>query len=83
MALYFIEYDLRKERDYQKLYEELKNFKAIQVLESSYCFKRYDTNAKSLREHFLNFVDSDDRLIVLQVKHFAGFNLINTPYKPD
>ena len=32
--LYFIDYDLRKKRNYQPLYDELKRFGAIPMLES-------------------------------------------------
>jgi hypothetical protein len=35
MALYFITYDLRGKRDYQRLYSELKKFNAVQVFEST------------------------------------------------
>lgn len=34
MALYFPSYDLRKQRNYQPLYDELAKLKAIRVLES-------------------------------------------------
>lgn len=51
MALYFLSYDLRKKRDYQKLYDELNRFKAVKILESLYCFNRYNTNAKDLRDY--------------------------------
>ena len=35
MALYSLSYDLRNQRDYQTLYDELKKFKAIRVLKST------------------------------------------------
>lgn len=49
MALYFLTYDLRKSRNYQPLYDELENFGAVRILESTWCFKRMNTSAKGLR----------------------------------
>ena len=34
MALFFLSYDLRNKRDYQPLYDELKKFNAVRMLES-------------------------------------------------
>ncbi len=34
MALFFLTYDLRKKRDYQKLYDELEKFKAVEFWSS-------------------------------------------------
>lgn len=55
MALYFLSYDLRKSRDYQKLYDELESFDAVRILESHWCFKRINTSAKGLKDHFTQF----------------------------
>lgn len=43
MALYFLEYDLRKQRDYKKLYDELAKFGAVRILKSLWCFNREQT----------------------------------------
>lgn len=64
MALYFLSYDLRGERDYQKLYDELEKFHAVRILESDWCFKRINTDAKGLRDYFKRFIDEDDGLCV-------------------
>ena len=79
MALYFVEYELRNKRDYQKIIKELESFGAIHVLNSYWCFKRYNTNAKSLRDHFSQFVDSDDAIMVTEVTDWAGKGLKNSP----
>jgi len=34
MALYFLEYDLRKQRNYKPLYDTLATFGAVRILES-------------------------------------------------
>jgi len=79
MALYFLSYDLRKQRDYQKLYDELNSFKAVSVLESLWCFKRVNTSAKELSIYFRTFVDSDDGLIVTECTNWASFKANGTP----
>lgn len=72
MALYFLTYDLRNSRNYQKIQNELKNFNAVQILESTWCFKRFNTNAEILRDYFRQFIDSDDGLIVSQIAEING-----------
>lgn len=79
MALYFLDYDLRKARDYQALYNELANFKAVRVLESSWCFNRFNTNATGLRDYFKQFIDADDGLCVVEVTDWATYKALGTP----
>jgi CRISPR/Cas system-associated endoribonuclease Cas2 len=79
MIEYFISYDLRDSQDYQKLYDELKRFKAIQVLESLYCLKYQNDKTEELRDHLKKFIDSDDGLIVIKSAFWAGVNLDNNP----
>lgn len=85
MALFFLSYDLRNKRDYQPLYDELKKFNAVRMLESCWCFKCINTNAKGLRNYFKKFVDGDDGLLVSQVAEvdgvpqWAGLNLDGNP----
>ena len=79
MALYFLTYDLRNSRSYQVLYDELNNFNAVRILESTWCFNRVNTNAKGLREYFKQYIDNDDALIVSEVTDWASFNTDGTP----
>jgi hypothetical protein len=81
MALYILTYDLRKHRDYQPLYDELAAFKAVAVLESVWCFNRFDTTAGGLRDYFKQFIDADDGLFVAEVAQNAwgGYNTLATP----
>ena len=79
MKKYFISYDLRNNRDYQKLYDELERFGAIQILESVYCIKYQDDKTEELRDHFKGFIDSDDGLLVVKSAFWAGLNLDNSP----
>lgn len=79
MALFFLTYDLRKSRDYQSLYNELNNFNAVRILESTWCFNRINTDAAKLRDYFKNHIDSDDGLAVSEVSGWATFNTDGTP----
>lgn len=79
MPLYFLTYDLRNNRNYQKLYDELESFKAIRVLESTWCFKRINTSASNLRDHFKKFIDSDDALLVAESTAWATVNTDGNP----
>lgn len=77
--LYLIDYDLRKERDYQKLYDELNRLKAVQVLESCWCIKFEGVSAIKLRNHFKQFIDSNDGLMVSEVTDWASYNTNGSP----
>jgi hypothetical protein len=79
MALYFLTYDLRSDRDYQKLYDELEKFNAVKVLESTWCFKRVNTSASGLRDYYKKFIDSNDGLLVDESSNWATFNADGTP----
>jgi hypothetical protein len=79
MPLYTITYDLRNQRDYQTLYEELARFKAVRILESQWCFNRINTTASGLRDHFKGFVDSDDGLFIAEVDDWASRKTDGTP----
>lgn len=78
--LYFIDYDLRKQRNYQPLYDELKRFGAISMLESLWCLHSTST-AAALRDHFARFIDADDGVSVSQVASWATRGIANTPKK--
>ncbi len=79
MALFFLSYDLRNNRDYQSLYDELNNFNAVRILESMWCFNRVNTNAKNLRDYFKNYIDSDDGIAVSEVNDWATYKALKTP----
>lgn len=62
---YMISYDLRKPgRNYQPLYDKLKEFNARPVLESQWVFDRVDTNADGLRSYFQQLLDPNDGIFV-------------------
>lgn len=79
MALYFFEYDLRKQRNYQPLYDELKKFNAVRILESLWCFNRVNTSPSALRDHFRQFIDADDAICVSEVVNWATWKTLGSP----
>lgn len=79
MALYFVSYDLRASRNYQRLYDELGSFNAVHVLESVWCFNRINTTAEGLVNYFKQFVDADDGLVILQANDWATYRALGTP----
>lgn len=79
MALYFLSYDLRKVRNYQPLYDELAKFNATRVLESVWCFERFNTTAVGLRDYFGRLIDNDDGLLVIEAKDWAAQRPLASP----
>lgn len=81
MNLYTLNYDLRKQRNYQPLYDELAKFNAVRVLESCWCFRRTGTSASGLRDHFKQFIDADDGLFVAETSesNWATWNALKSP----
>lgn len=79
MALYFLTYDLRNSKNYQELYDELENFNAVRILESTWCFKRFDTTCKGLRSYFKQYIDGDDGLMISEVSNWASTNTDGIP----
>ena len=80
-TLYFLSYDLIKGKDYKILYDELNKFGAKRVLESVWCFKYTNNNTEALRDHFMKFIDGDDKLLVIKSAHWAGCRLMSDPNK--
>ena len=80
MALFFIDYDLRKRKDYPELITELLRIGAIRYLKSNWCVNRADTvTSESLRNHLYAFIDADDGLMVSQVTNWASTKTEKTP----
>lgn len=81
MKVFFVDYDLRGDRDYQTLYDELNRLHGIRVLESLWSLKLNDnTNCESVREHLLKYIDNDDGIIVSEVKAYAWSHVDNKPH---
>lgn len=67
MAVYQIDYDLRKTRDYQPLYERIKGYGAwCRPLESSWVIST-SRSAAQVRDHLRGAMDADDGLLVTRL----------------
>ena len=77
---YLLSYDLLKPgQDYEKLYDELASMDAQRVLQSQWVFRRFKTSATGLRDHYRQFIDGNDRLLIVAIDSddWSGWNLIN------
>jgi hypothetical protein len=73
---YLVSYDLLTPgRDYTRLYEELKRLGAARVLLSQWVLVTVNTAAE-LRDHFKQFIDTNDRLLVNDFKDWASYNAL-------
>ncbi len=71
MAWFVITYDLRKRRNYQPLYDALKKWKAVPLLESVWLVQLKGP-AVEIRDILATFMDNDDGLAVLELR--PGFD---------
>jgi hypothetical protein len=70
MTVYLLTYDLIKEQsghDYQPLWNELKSLGAHRTQYSAWLIN-LNNSAKEVVDHFLRFVDKDDRLWATRVR---------------
>ena len=66
MACYIISYDLRRNRDYESLYEAIKTYsKWARVTESTWAVVT-TKSAVEIRDHLSSVMDGDDRLFVIK-----------------
>lgn len=81
MKVFFVNYDLRKQRNYQPLYDELNRLNGIRVLESLWSLKLSDSNTSvSVRDHLKQFIDGDDGIIVSEVTSYAWSRVDKAPH---
>lgn len=73
MKLYQITYDLRKQRDYQSLYEEIKAYGTwCHALESTWVIAT-SQSAAQVRDNLQTVMDADDRLLVTRLQGDAAW----------
>lgn len=66
MPCYLISYDLRRDRDYDDLYEAIKEYRTwAHVLESTWAVVT-QTSAKEIRNDLEQYTDNDDGLFVVK-----------------
>lgn len=66
MSCYIISYDLRKQRDYESLYKEIKGYGTwAHITESTWAIVTEKT-AIQVRDHLASCMDNDDGLFVIK-----------------
>jgi hypothetical protein len=65
MALFAVNYDLVKQKDYQPLWDELARLGAHKALLSMYLVN-LDNTAQEVVDHLARYIDNDDRLMVIE-----------------
>ncbi len=76
MKAYLISYDLvAPGRNYQRLFEELNRLGGFRVLQSQWVIRVTNTAAQ-VRDHLMQFVDANDRVLVNDFFDWAGYNLL-------
>ncbi len=63
---YTVSYDLlsAERKEYQALYDALKELGAILILDSGWAVRRTGTSAEGLRDYLWQFMNAGDRLLV-------------------
>lgn len=80
MALYFLEYDLIEQENNDALCTALQNFDAHRHLLSAWSFHYAPSGASiPLRDHFRQFMDEDDRIVVSEIVDWASINTLAVP----
>lgn len=72
MTAYMISYDLRKQRNYDPLIKQLRDWGCISPLKSLW-FGNLTGSASAVRDALATHLDSDDGLIVLEIKPQSGW----------
>ncbi|NQU98537.1 hypothetical protein HQ533_03650 [Candidatus Woesearchaeota archaeon] len=76
MTVYCVGYDLKKDRDYKKLFEKIKTYNSCHALESMW-FIESDKDVGAIRDDLKTVIDSDDAVIVIEVvEHWATRKVI-------
>lgn len=73
MKVYQVSYDLRKQRNYEPLYERIRSYgQWAHTLESSWVIVT-DQSAAQVRDYLRGAMDQDDRLLVTRLKGEAAW----------
>lgn len=73
MAVYQIDYDLRKQRNYNALYERLKSYSQwCKALESTWVIAT-SQSATEVRDYLMSVMDADDSLLVTRLQGEAAW----------
>lgn len=75
MPFYAISYDLIKQKDYPELWKEMDRIGAQKVLLSLYFVSLTNRTAEEVKNHLLQFVDKDDRIMVIPFNSKPAYNI--------
>lgn len=78
MAYHLVTYDLVKRKDYPKLWDELKRLGGVKPQDSAW-FVDINNTAAELRDHLAQFIDGDDRLMVVEFSKRPRWTKMYTP----
>lgn len=79
MTCYIISYDLRKQRNYDNLYEAIKSYGTwAHILESEWAIVTSQSSAE-VRDFLIKHIDSDDGLLVIKSGHEAAWRSVSCP----
>lgn len=82
MKIFVVNYDLRRVRNYDALYERLESLGGKRVLESMWTLKLSETNTcTGLRDDLLEYMDSDDGIYVAHISSSAWHKPDNQPHR--
>jgi CRISPR-associated endonuclease Cas2 len=74
MALFLVSYDLDKPgQDYPDLIKRLEQFGAKRILYSEWFLSHNTATPTQLRDDLLRFMDSNDRILVVELKNSAAW----------
>lgn len=81
MALYFLSFELKRNKNNKKLREELHKHSAQKILTSLWSLETNDSNVLGLVDRFSSCIHKGDRLLVTESKGWAGVQPILPPKK--
>ena len=68
MPIYAITYDLNKDKNYKKLWDELERLDGHKAARSFYLLNLTSETSKEVLDHLKSFIDKDDTMIVVKTK---------------
>jgi hypothetical protein len=72
-TVFLISYDLKDAKDYEELYQAIKNYPGwSHILESSWFISASTSSASDIRDELENHIDSDDELLVTKMPDAGG-----------
>lgn len=77
MKVYQVDYDLRKQRDYQDLYQRIRSYPSwCHPLESTWVIGTTQT-AEQIRDYLMGVMDADDGILVTELTGAAAWKGLN------